>query len=732
MTDTSAARGGVGIRLYTSGGDVVKRTFDSVGDSGRKMWAEIALGEKAANPAIRALSVGVNEAKVGVDALAGRTGSAGLALGSFGAAGVAVAATLGGVVLALGQARNAMSFADEMDDAAQKLNIGVEALQEYRYAMTAVGGATTDADTAIDGFQKKLGEAGAGGKSMKWFERLGFSQDDLKAFPNTEVALDAVLDKIANLGTEAQRAAVSEKLGLGPMVSLARLGSDGLRQLRQDAQDLGIVMDAELVKKGADANQQFETMSAVIDVQLKSALVDLGPVLVSLMQLVAGLGRGLNSLADSWRRMDQRSTEGLRAQAQQLAERREFLTDLAGPNPNMFQRDAIKRLSDQRAGIQEELRRRASRQAIPTPPPGNLIDLDTPRGGGGRRPVASNAAIEAKREEDERQRATETLGRDLTTARRDVTRQRWDGDTPEERAQLAKSLLALDQQERDAKRATLRAELERTNGLSEAVKIQLDQLGYLDQESDDLANKAIVEDQRRETAQRALENEQTAAEDSIALLEIQDQMAQTGADRFKIGRKILLAEQELERKVLDAAIRADGFVTDEEKRHYDAVIERQQGDLKVYDFNEEDRLRKQFKSAGQEVVQAIEDGRIGDMIADRLKSRFLDMALNGLFDMIGGGKKESGGFLSSLVNFGANVFMKKASGGYVSGSGGPREDNIPAFLSNGEYVINAEATKRMRPLLDRINAGHMDRFAMGGVAGMTGTPETGPEESLFV
>lgn len=49
--------------------------------------------------------------------------------------------------------------------------------------------------------------------------------------------------------------------------------------------------------------------------------------------------------------------------------------------------------------------------------------------------------------------------------------------------------------------------------------------------------------------------------------------------------------------------------------------------------------------------------------------------------------------------------QKKASGGFVSGNGGPTEDSIPARLSNGEFVVNAEATTRHRPLLERINRG---------------------------
>lgn len=47
--------------------------------------------------------------------------------------------------------------------------------------------------------------------------------------------------------------------------------------------------------------------------------------------------------------------------------------------------------------------------------------------------------------------------------------------------------------------------------------------------------------------------------------------------------------------------------------------------------------------------------------------------------------------------------IEKAYGGFVSGDGGPTEDAIPARLSNGEFVVNAEATTRHRPLLERIN-----------------------------
>jgi len=68
----------------------------------------------------------------------------------------------------------------------------------------------------------------------------------------------------------------------------------------------------------------------------------------------------------------------------------------------------------------------------------------------------------------------------------------------------------------------------------------------------------------------------------------------------------------------------------------------------------------------------------------------------------------------------SNPPQKLATGGYVSGEGGPTDDKIPAMLSNGEFVINAAATAKNLPLLNMINNGaspmtpSLPKFATGG------------------
>ncbi len=70
-----------------------------------------------------------------------------------------------------------------------------------------------------------------------------------------------------------------------------------------------------------------------------------------------------------------------------------------------------------------------------------------------------------------------------------------------------------------------------------------------------------------------------------------------------------------------------------------------------------------------------------------------------------------------------------AEGGFVFGPGGPRDDKIPAMLSNGEFVINAGATKRNRGLLEAINA---SRYADGGVVGSAGGAGNGMNLNITV
>lgn len=62
-----------------------------------------------------------------------------------------------------------------------------------------------------------------------------------------------------------------------------------------------------------------------------------------------------------------------------------------------------------------------------------------------------------------------------------------------------------------------------------------------------------------------------------------------------------------------------------------------------------------------------------------------------------------------------------ASGGSVAGPGTGTSDSVPAMLSDGEYVLNAQAVDRLGvPFLNGLNTGRLRGFASGGLVGSGG------------
>lgn len=77
-----------------------------------------------------------------------------------------------------------------------------------------------------------------------------------------------------------------------------------------------------------------------------------------------------------------------------------------------------------------------------------------------------------------------------------------------------------------------------------------------------------------------------------------------------------------------------------------------------------------------------------------------------------------GGFAARWKGAFGKVF---ASGGSVAGPGTGTSDSIPAMLSNGEYVLNAQAVDRLGvPFLNGLNTGRLRGFASGGLVGSGG------------
>ena len=68
--------------------------------------------------------------------------------------------------------------------------------------------------------------------------------------------------------------------------------------------------------------------------------------------------------------------------------------------------------------------------------------------------------------------------------------------------------------------------------------------------------------------------------------------------------------------------------------------------------------------------------------------------------------------MADAGRYGLSVKKKFEAGGFVSGAGSGKSDSIPAMLSNGEYVINADSVKKYG--VQTFNAFNNKKYSMGG------------------
>jgi tetratricopeptide (TPR) repeat protein len=182
----------------------------------------------------------------------------------------------------------------------------------------------------------------------------------------------------------------------------------------------------------------------------------------------------------------------------------------------------------------------------------------------------------------------------------------------------------------------------------------------------------------------------------------------------------LIAEQE--RQI--AALRDTDPVQREILKNHEALANATDAEREKVEGLITERLRlEQVRDRLQEIEQAGKSAFTGLItgsmsFSDALSNvlmKLADMAASDAWDILwggGGGWAGLGGLISGWLGGGSSsgtgtlgLPMPFAEGGKVFGPGGPRDDAVAAWLSNGEFVMNAAATAANQPLLEALNAG---------------------------
>lgn len=240
------------------------------------------------------------------------------------------------------------------------------------------------------------------------------------------------------------------------------------------------------------------------------------------------------------------------------------------------------------------------------------------------------------------------------------------------------------------------------------------------------AGRAEVEDAGRSGAGAAsgVRDERDAIKDLIAQQRLElDLLRETDPVKRELlrQREALASATDAERRQIETLIRArqqeaaaaeavselTGFLNQSAASFLDGLI--------VKGAKASDIMRNLFKTILQAGIQAFALGR---------------GPLAGLLGLSGG---LFGGILGGIAPVPSAGFAPLpavyAQGGRVSGPGTGTSDSIPAWLSDGEHVINARAASRHRGLLEMINAGvDLPAFASGGAVGPARPGQRSPGE----
>lgn len=238
-------------------------------------------------------------------------------------------------------------------------------------------------------------------------------------------------------------------------------------------------------------------------------------------------------------------------------------------------------------------------------------------------------------------------------------------------------------------------------------------------------------------AERQYESDRAAADAQAAILNIQYGMADTLAERRRIARELI----DLDRKQRDAAIERDlgrGVITsDEAARRHEQVAAVSSEEQKRSYLDNLDPLqaygRRIKQAAGDmstalkgvkaDALQGLEDGLVGIISGtESVASAFKKMASSIIADLarIAIEKAILGafgtGFFGIPMRDGGPV-GHYATGGFITGPGGPREDRVPIMASAGEFIVNASAARKHGSLLRALNDNSLPGFADGGFIG---------------
>lgn len=210
--------------------------------------------------------------------------------------------------------KRSIEAADSIAKTADKIGVATGALQELRYAAELAGVQQNTLDMALQRFTRRAAEAAQGtGEAKDALATLGVQlRDSTGALRPTEALLSDVADAFTRIENPADRVRLAFKLFDSEgvvMVNMLRNGAAALEETRQQARDLGLVLEDDLLRNAEATNDSITTLTRVLQTRFTRAILESAS---SIDEIVRAITQAMPHVASFFAELSKRAQTTIR------------------------------------------------------------------------------------------------------------------------------------------------------------------------------------------------------------------------------------------------------------------------------------------------------------------------------------------------------------------------------------------------------------------------------------
>jgi hypothetical protein len=243
---------------------------------------------------------------------------------------IATLAGTGGLSLLI---NSSISSADAIAKMADRTGTGVEELQELTYSARLAGIEQNKFGRILERLTVSIAETVRNtGEAKVGFELAGVTLRDTEGRVKSHGrVLEELADAIAKTESATKRADIvnrifGQRMG-GQLLPLFKNGAAGIRQMREEAREMGLVLDTVMVREAEKAGDQMARLGIILRTNLTRAVLTLTPQIIALGEAAAKWAPRLAAFIDRISPDEVKTSDALR---QRILEIEAALRKLSG------------------------------------------------------------------------------------------------------------------------------------------------------------------------------------------------------------------------------------------------------------------------------------------------------------------------------------------------------------------------------------------------------------------